>query len=109
MMQKRWVRAVAVLFCVGLAWLSPVSAEEPSSTLIGRQTIGMVIGGMLPVHVLESQSSKLNGVAAHPSWQITLTDPIGNQWWSGSIAVCVEVVFLGITQPTGAYGIGVTP
>ena len=64
---------------------------------------------MLPVRLLESQSSKLNGVAVHPSWQITLTDPIGESWWSGTIALGAEAAFLGVTEPTGAYGIGFTP
>ncbi len=64
---------------------------------------------MLPVRVLESQSSKLHGVAVHPSWQIGLTDPIGESWWSGSVALGVEAAFLGIAEPTGAYAIGVTP
>jgi opacity protein-like surface antigen len=98
-----------MLLCGGLIWLSSVSAEEPSSTLIGRQTIGVVIGGMLPVRVMDAQSSKFNGVAVHPSWQIALTDPHREEWWSGSVAVGIEGAFLGITEPTSAYVIGVTP
>jgi lipid A 3-O-deacylase len=98
-----------MLLCAGLAWVSPVSAEEPSSTLIGKQTVGLVVGGMLPVRVMDTQSSKLYGVAVHPSWQIALTDPNGSQWWSGSIALGAEAALLGITQPTGAYGVGFTP
>ena len=99
----------AALLCVGLAWFPPVLAEEPYSTSIGKQTVGLVVGGMLPVRVLESQSSKLNGVAVHPSWQIALTAPIGNEWWSGSIALGAEAALLGIAEPTSTYGIGVTP
>ena len=45
----------------------------------------------------------------HPSWQITLTDPIGDGWWRGSVALGVEAALLGITEPTSAYGLGVTP
>jgi lipid A 3-O-deacylase len=108
-MQLLPVRAVAALLYAALAWLSPVSAEEQSSTLIGKQTVGLVVGGMLPVHVMDTQSSKLYGVAVHPSWQIALTDPNGSEWWSGSIALGAEAALLGITQPTGAYGVGVTP
>ncbi|MDF0667514.1 MAG: acyloxyacyl hydrolase [Nitrospira sp.] len=103
------LRAVLVLLCAGLIWLPPVSAEEPSSRTVGKQTVGVVIGGMLPVRVMEGQTSTLNGVAVHPSWQIELTDPIGSKWWSGSIALGAELAVLGITQPTGAYGIGFTP
>ena len=64
---------------------------------------------MLSVRVMEAQSSKLNGVAVHPSWQITLTDPIGDGWWRGSVALGLEAVFLGIAEPTGTYGVGATP
>jgi hypothetical protein len=99
----------AVFLCAGLAWSIPVLAEEIASTLIGRQTVGVVMGGMLPVRIMEAQSSKLNGVAVHPSWQITLTDPIGDGWWRGSVALGLEAVFLGIAEPAGTYGVGVTP
>jgi hypothetical protein len=100
---------VAFLLLGSLTWLSPAAADDQSSTQIGRQTVSLVAGGMLPVRVMEAQSSKLNGIAVHPSWQITLTDPIGNKWWSGTIALGAELALLGITQPTGTYGVGVTP
>jgi lipid A 3-O-deacylase len=107
---KHLSRVCTVLLLLAvLASLSPVAAEEPSSTWIGRQTVGVVVGGMLPVRLMDAQSSKLNGVALHPSWQIALTHPIDNEWWSGSIALGVEAALLGITQPTSAYGVGVTP
>ncbi len=95
--------------CASLAWLSPVAAEEPSPKMKGNQTVGGVVGGMLPVRLMDGQSSKLNGVAVHPSWQITLTDTIGDGWWSGSIAFGAELALLGVTHPTGAYGVGLTP
>lgn len=107
-MRMRHVCAV-MLLCTGLACLSPGMAEETASTWVGKQTVGVIVGGMLPVRVMETQSSKLNGVAVHPSWQIALTDPIGHAWWSGSVALGVEAAFLGITEPTSAYGIGFTP
>lgn len=98
-----------LLFLAGLVWMSPVVADEPAATWIGKQTVGVVVGGMLPVRLADGQSSKLNGVAVHPSWQIVLTDPIGDGWWSGSVAFGVEAALLGITEPTSAYGVGVTP
>jgi hypothetical protein len=107
-MRMSWAYAV-VLVCTGLAWSPPAVAEEPSSTWIGRQAVGVVVGGMLPVRLINTQSSKLNGVAVHPSWHIALTDPIGNEWWGGSIALGVEAALLGIAEPTSAYGIGFTP
>jgi opacity protein-like surface antigen len=100
---------VVMLLSAGLAWLSPVLAEESPSPLVGRQTIGLVVGGMLPVRVMEGQSSKLYGVTVHPSWQITLADPIDKGCWSGSVAVGVELALVGVIQPTGAHGVGFTP
>ena len=107
-MRMSWAYAV-VLVCTGLAWSPPAVAEETSSTWIGRQAVGVVVGGMLPVRLINTQSSKLNGVAVHPSWQIALTDPIDNEWWSGSIALGAEAAVLGIAEPTSTYGIGFTP
>ncbi len=98
-----------VLLSTGLTWLPSAAADDRSSSQIGRQSVGLIAGGMLPVRLLEPQSSKLNGVAVHPSWQITLTDPIGDSWWSGTIALGAEAAFLGVTEPTGAYGVGFTP
>jgi len=100
---------LALFLCAGLSWYSPVPAEEPPTTWVGRQTVGLVAGGMLPVRLMPAQASKLYGVAVHPSWQIALTDPIGEGWWSGSIALGAELALLGVTQPTGAYGVGFTP
>lgn len=101
---------VWVLFlCVSLGWFSPAAAEEPRTTWVGAQTVGLVAGGMLPVRLMSAQASKLYGVAVHPSWHVAVTDPIGDGWWSGSIALGAELALLGITQPTGAYGVGFTP
>ncbi len=100
---------VMCLLLGSLAWPAPGAADDSSSTWIGKQAVGLIAGGMLPVRLLEPQSSKLNGVAVHPSWQITLTDPIGESWWSGTIALGVEAAFLGVTEPTAAYGVGLTP
>ncbi|WP_413935870.1 acyloxyacyl hydrolase [Nitrospira sp. BLG_1] len=98
-----------VLLSAGLTCLPAAAADDQPSSRIGQQSVGLVAGGMLPVRLLESQASKLNGVAVHPSWQITLTDPIGDSWWSGTMALGAEAAFLGVTEPTGAYGIGFAP
>lgn len=97
------------LLSASLVWLSPAAAAESFSIVMGQQTVGLVAGGMLPVRVLAAQSSKLNGVAVHPSWQMNVTSPIGHGWWRGSMALGAEAALLGVTEPTGAYGIGVTP
>jgi len=100
---------IAVWLCVGLAWPPLASAQEASAVISERQTVGVVVGGMLPVRLMEGQSSKLNGVSVHPYWQIEVSNPIGDGWWRGSVALGVEAAVLGVTEPTGAYGIGVTP
>jgi lipid A 3-O-deacylase len=101
--------AMAVWLCAGLAWPSLASTQEVSPAISERQTVGVVVGGMLPVRLMDGQSSKLNGVSVHPYWQIKVSNPIGDGWWRGSVALGVEAAVLGITEPTGAYGIGVTP
>ena len=103
------VRAMAVLLCAGLTWLPLAWGEEPAAGMVGKQTVGVVVGGMLPVRLMSGQSSKLNGVAVHPSWQIVMTNPIGEKWYRGAVSLGVEAAFLGVAEPTGAYGIGFTP
>lgn len=102
------VRGILIL-CVSVVCFSPASAEESSVLRLGTQTVGLVAGGMLPVRLLHTQSSKLYGVAVHPSWHVTLTEPLGDGWWSGSIALGAELALLGVSEPTGAYGVGFTP
>jgi lipid A 3-O-deacylase len=101
--------AMAVWLCTGLAWLPLASAQEASPAISERQTVGVVVGGMLPVRVMDGQSSKLNGVSVHPYWQIVVMSPTNNEWWSGSVALGVEAAFLGIAEPTSVYGVGITP
>ncbi len=100
---------MAVWLCVGLAWLPLASAQEASPAISERQTVGVVVGGMLPVRIMDGQSSKLNGVSVHPYWQIVVMSPTNNEWWSGSVALGVEAAFLGIAEPTSVYGVGITP
>jgi lipid A 3-O-deacylase len=97
------------LLCASMAWLLPAWAEKPSPTGIGKHTVGSVVGGMVPVRLMDTQSSKLSGVAVHPSWEVGLTDPIGDSWWSGTVALGVEAALLGIAEPTDAYALGLTP
>jgi len=101
--------AMVVWLCIGQAWLPLALAQEASPVISERQTVGVVVGGMLPVRLMEGQSSKLNGVSVHPYWQIVVMSPTSNEWWSGSVALGVEAAFLGIAEPTSVYGVGVTP
>jgi len=49
---------IVVLLSAGLAWLSPAAADDQSSTQIGRQAVGLVASGMLPVRLMPAQASK---------------------------------------------------
>ena len=100
---------MAVWLCASLAWVPLASAQEASPAISEQQTVGVVVGGMLPVRIMDGQSSKLNGVSVHPYWQIVVMSPTSHEWWSGSVALGVEAAFLGIAEPTSVYGVGVTP
>ncbi len=87
-----------------------IGAEEftPPVT-IGTQTVGVITGPFFPIQLLPGQSSKLFGVAAAPSWAITLTDPIGSGWYQGQIGLGAELLTFRTAEPVTAYGVGVTP
>ena len=85
-------------------------ADEPISyATIGTQTVGVAVGTFFPIRVMPSQSSKLFGTAAMPSWSMTITDPIGSNWYRGQVALGAEFLVLGTSEPVTGYGVGVTP
>jgi hypothetical protein len=76
---------------------------------IGTQTVGLAVGPFFPIRVLPSQSSKLFGTAVMPSWSITITDPIGSNWYQGQVSLGAELLMLGTSEPLTGYGVGITP
>ncbi len=85
-------------------------ADEPIAfPAIGTQTVGLAAGPFFPIRLLPSQSSKLFGRAAMPSWAMTLTDPVGSSWYRGQVALGAELLGFGTSEPNTAYGVGVTP
>lgn len=64
---------------------------------------------MFPIRVLSTQSSKLFGGATALSWSRTMTDALGRSWYQGDIALGVEMLGFGTSEPVSAYGIGATP
>ena len=81
-----WARAVRWQLFLFVILLLPCRLEAESftpSTTVGTQTVGVIIGPLLPIRVLSGQSSKLFGVAAIPSWAITFLDQIGSGWYQG--------------------------
>jgi lipid A 3-O-deacylase len=92
--------------------LSPrmACADEPTShATIGTQTVGLAVGPFFPIRMLSGQSSKLFGAAVIPSWSITLTDPIGSNWYRGQVSLGAELLAFGTSEPLTGYGVGVTP
>jgi len=85
-------------------------ANEPISyPTVGTESIGLTLGPIFPIRVMPSQSSKLFGAAAMPSWSMTLTDPIGSNWYRGQVALGAELLAFGTSEPVTGYGVGITP
>jgi hypothetical protein len=85
-------------------------ADEPVSYApIGTQAVGLAVGPFFPIRVMANQSSKLFGTAAMPSWSMTITDPIGSNWYRGQVALGAEVLVFGTSEPVTGYGVGITP
>jgi lipid A 3-O-deacylase len=85
-------------------------ADEPISyPTIGTKTIGLAVGPFFPIRVMPSQSSKLFGAAAMPSWSMTVTDPIGSNWYRGQVALGAELLVFRTSEPVTSYGVGITP
>ena len=113
-MNARYPRLQAIGSCLlaAVVCLSPrmACADEPTSpAVIGAHTVGLVVGPFFPIRLVPSQSSKLFGAAAMPSWSMTLTGPIGSSWYRGQIAFGAELLAFGTSEPKTAYGIGATP
>ena len=86
------------------------AADEPSAHVtVGTQAVGLIAGPIFPIRILATQSSKLFGAAAIPSWTMTVTDPFGASWYQGQLAVGAELPTFWTDEPVTAYGIGVTP
>jgi lipid A 3-O-deacylase len=85
-------------------------ADEPiSHTTIGTQTVGLAVGLFFPIRVMPSQSSKLFGTAVLPSWSMTITDPIGSDWYRGLVSIGTELPAFRTSEPLTGYGVGITP
>jgi lipid A 3-O-deacylase len=101
---------LGLILLLGLLALLPTHAQEfPLATPVGSHTIGLTTGPLFPIRVLSSQSSKLFGEALMPSWMITLTEPIGTDWYQGKLALGGELIVFHTYEPLTAYGAGLTP
>ena len=105
-------RSVCLRLSLFVILLLPCRLEAESftpSTAVGTQTVGLIIGPLLPIRVLPAQSSKLFGGAAVPSWAITFLDSIGSGWYQGQAAVGAELLTFWTSEPVTGFGIGFTP
>jgi hypothetical protein len=92
--------------------LSPLitrAGELISPAAKGTQAVGLAIGPFFPIRLLPSQSSKLFGTATMPSWSMTVTDPIGTNWYRGQVSLGAELLAFGTYEPLTSYEIGITP
>ena len=109
------VRLAAVLcgcLCVAtlLGFFNPsASAHDVPLDETGTHTVGLTSGPFFPIRLMPAQSSKLFGVAAMPSWSMTVTDRIGSSWYQGQVAIGAEMLLFGTWEPLSASGIGLTP
>ncbi|MGH7221121.1 MAG: hypothetical protein ACREI1_12445 [Nitrospiraceae bacterium] len=113
-MNVRQHRSLATEFSVLAAVLclavQIACADEPiPHAAIGTQTVGLAAGPFFPIRVLPSQSSKLYGTAVMPSWSMTITDPIGSNWYRGQVSLGAELLAFTTSEPLTAYGVGFTP
>ncbi|MDH5626353.1 MAG: acyloxyacyl hydrolase [Nitrospira sp.] len=102
--------ACGALTCLFALFPYQATAEDVSPHITaGTQTMSFAAGPFFPIRILSSQSSKLFGAAAMPSWSMTLTDPIGAGWYQGQLAIGAELLAFGTYEPITAYGVAVTP
>ena len=111
---RTYSRAIALnlglILVLGIAASHPTYAQKlPVATPVGTHTFGLTAGPLFPLRILSSQSSKLFGEALMPSWMITLTEPIGSDWYQGQVALGTELIAFHTYEPMTAYGAGFTP
>jgi lipid A 3-O-deacylase len=90
----------------------PVTAaeEQTPNITIGTQEIGLTAGYLIP-HLLNSRKSKTSqhGPAFMPSWMMTLTDPIGEDWYRGQLSLGAEMAYIQFEEPYLTHGVGFNP
>lgn len=108
-MIAKFLLVLAYGLLVALACSPSAKAADALPVQAGTQTVGLTMGPFHPVRLLSGQSSKLFGLAAMPSWSITVTDTIGSGWYRGQLALGAELILFKTTDPLTAAGVGLTP
>lgn len=105
---------VAVVCAWALMVGTPASAERDGSrvaphTPAGTQELGLAMGYLLPHRLTIDHTTKQQGVAAMPSWNMVLTDPVGDVWYRGQVVLGAEMVYVEFREPVVTHGVGFTP
>lgn len=103
-------RAFTALTLITIPSVSSIQAEGVSPTItVGTQEVGLTAGYMFSHRLTELHTTKQHGPALMPSWMMTLTDPIGDSWYRGQVAIGAEMVYLQFREPILTHGVGFTP
>lgn len=114
-----WLLLLFVPFFILSSWtpLTPTMQTAQALELatdgpgfrIGTQEIGLSAGYLFPARLTWRHVTKQTGPAIMPSWNITLTDPVGTGWLRGQLAIGAEVVYQEFRDPVLSHGLGFTP
>jgi len=104
------LRIIAAFILGFLIPMTGVHAEDIRPTItVGTQEVGLSAGYMLPHRLTQDHTTKQEGPAFMPSWMITITDPMGDQWYRGQVSVGAEMVYIQFQEPFLTHGLGFTP
>jgi len=104
------LRIIAAFILGFLIPMTGVHAEDIRPTItVGTQEVGLSAGYMFPHRLTQDHKTKQEGPAFMPSWMITITDPMGDQWYRGQVSVGAEMVYIQFQEPFLTHGLGFTP
>jgi len=100
-----------ILVIVLMAALSsPIQAADPSPQItVGTQEVGLSGGYLLPHRLTRDHTTKQQGAVFMPSWMMTLSDPVGDNWYRGQVSLGAEMVYIQFQEPFVTHGFGFAP
>jgi lipid A 3-O-deacylase len=104
------VRTLTALVFMWLLTTAYIHAAEVSPKItFGTQEVGLNAGYLLPHRLTADHTTKQEGPAFMPYWMMTLTDPIGDNWYRGQISLGAEMVYIQFQEPILTHGVGFAP
>ena len=105
---------VTLVIVWGLLLAGPASAENEAAPVVphtpaGTQELSLAVGYLLPNRLTQDHTTKQQGIAAMPSWNMVLTDPVGAEWYRGQVILGAEMVYVEFREPVITHGVGFTP